>query len=239
MKIRNTLVAVVVAAAGVCASAHASVTFGDFEDGSFNNFTQLGNSGPQPFTPPPANHDPTQVWAEVITPTSGPMTSKVLHVNAPGFNGGQPGAVVAYDFVGNNKLTDFMNNDILSFDWVAPNWTGTPGAYSQLYNIILNAPGLGFKNVDGYSTGNPTTNATGTATIHFTMNYDQWKSQISANPSYLQFAIQTNDGGGAPSDYYFDNFQLSPAAATPEPASLGLLGAGALGLLCRRSRHRA
>ena len=46
--------------------------------------------------------------------------------------------------------------------------------------------------------------------------------------------LALNNGGGNPtnpSDFYFDNFQLS---SIPEPASFGILGMAGAGLLIRR-----
>ncbi|HEY1921360.1 MAG TPA: PEP-CTERM sorting domain-containing protein, partial [Tepidisphaeraceae bacterium] len=65
-------------------------------------------------------------------------------------------------------------------------------------------------------------------------NYDSIKSQISANPGYLQLILTTNQGGGGPTDFDFDNFQLS---TVPEPASCSVLALGAAGLLYRRRRN--
>lgn len=237
MKIHHTLAAAIVTA-GLCgASAQAAVTFADFENGSTSGFGNLTSStGVQPFAAP--------ATGQVITPTAGSLTTKVLDLTASGYNGGQSGgADLGYDFVPNGHLTDFMNNDVLSFDWEAP--PGATAGYTQLYQIVLNAPGAGYTAVDGYAA--PFNNADENQysyngyngiTHHVTLNYDAYKAQISANPGYIQLGIVTNTGGGAPADIYFDNFQLSPAAATPEPASLGLLGAGALGLLVRRRRDR-
>lgn len=234
MSIRKALAAAIVAV-GVCGgSAQAAVSFGDFENGSTSGFGNLTSStGVQPFAAP--------ATGQVITPTAGSLTTKVLDLTGSGYNGGQSGgADLGYDFVANGHLTDFMNNDVLSFDWEAP--PGSTAGFTQIYQVVLNAPGAGYQGVDGYGqTSNPDLNQYSYSgyngiTHHYTFNYDAYKAQISANPGYLQLGIVTNNGQGAPADIYFDNFQLS-AAATPEPASLGLLGAVGLGLMGRRRRR--
>jgi hypothetical protein len=218
----------------LASSAKANVVFGNFEDGMFDGFGYLSNSmGVQPF---PASPGPT---ASIITPGSGGDLTHVLDLSGTGFNQGQSGgAALGYDFKANGLATEFMNDDQLSFDWeVAP--SSTSSGYSQLYNIVLNAPGGGFKTVAGSS--NPSPNL-GTGTVnqnpgytgqvnHVVINYDSYKALITANPSYLQLGIQTNVGGGAPPDIYFDNFTLT---AIPEPASLSLLGIAGAALLGRR-----
>jgi hypothetical protein len=149
------------------------------------------------------------------------------------------GAALGYDFVTNGNVAAFLANDIITFNWEVPVSSTTSG-FSQLFNVIFNAPGFGFHNVGGSnlvpadpSTTNQNPPFSGQLNT-YSFNYDAVKAQISANPSFLQFAIQTNNGSGAPADFYFDNFTLSAAAPTPEPASCALLGIGAIALLRRR-----
>ena len=232
--------AVVLAAAG--GSAVASVVFGDFETGTVGVFGSLTNPGVGPWTPP--------VNGAVITApaSSGALTgSKVLELTgSASFNFGQSsGAALGYDFLGGGMRSAFLANNQIEFDWLpVPN--GSSAGFSQLYNVILNSQGGGFATVDGYGGGNANMNQfyfTGyTGNVHhIVVNYDAYKSTIlaSANPDaggWLQFGVQPNAGGGAPADMYFDNFTLSTAAPTPEPASIGLLGIAGLGLLARRRR---
>jgi MYXO-CTERM domain-containing protein len=235
MKLRNAFAAFALASAvGLC--AHAAVSFGNFEDNTTDGFASLGNSGVQPWASP--------VAGAVVTPSSSGLAgSKVLELTGnPSFNFGQAsGAALGYDFLANNLRAAFLANNAIEFDWVAvPN--GATAGFSQLYNVILNSQGGGFVNVGGYSTGDNNENVgyfngyTG-PTHHVVINYSAYKANVlaSANPDgggWLQFGIQPNAGGGAPADMYFDNFQFT---TVPEPASLGLAGLTALGLIRRRS----
>ncbi|HWB55152.1 MAG TPA: PEP-CTERM sorting domain-containing protein [Tepidisphaeraceae bacterium] len=223
---------------GAASAARAQYVFANFEDGTPDGFGTLGNSGvtPNSFTSPTAG--------SVITPGSGSDTTKVLDLTAAGFNGGLgSGADLGYDFVANGLMSQFFANDVITFQWeVAPG--NEPSGYAQFYNIILNAPGIGFQNVGGTSGATNIALATVTGAVNqyppfsgqlntVSINYDGAKAAILANtpnPGYIQLAFQTNDAN-PPTDFYFDNFTLS---AVPEPTSIGLLAVGALSLLHRR-----
>jgi hypothetical protein len=214
----------------------------DFENGTTSGFGALTSStGVQPWTSP--------VAGEVITAPAGSGSlsgSKVLHLTgtADSFNFGQSGGgALGFDFLGANLRQAFLDNDQLEFDWL-PVANGSPSGYSQLYNIILNSQGGGFTNVDGYSVpGHDNFNQyyfTGYNgnVHHIVVNYSAYKNTIlaSATPNgggWLQLGIQPNAGGGAPADYYFDNFAFT---SVPEPASLTALAAAPLALLARRRR---
>ncbi|HUB26338.1 MAG TPA: hypothetical protein VL992_12985 [Tepidisphaeraceae bacterium] len=216
--------------------ASASFVFANFEDGTPDGFGTGTNSG---------------VTANMFSsPTSGvidtgPSTdpTNVLDLTASGFNGGlSSGAALAYDFVQQGTIAQFMANDEIVFDWIVPVSSAT-GGYSQLYNIILNGQGAGYTNVGG-SSGATSTLASVTGTVNqnpsfagqvnqVTINYDAYKAALSASPGYMQLEFQTNDGGGAPSDILFDNFQL---VSIPEPASISLLACSVIPLLARRRR---
>jgi hypothetical protein len=242
MSLQHRLVAFVcvVGLLGLANVSQAQVNFGNFEDSLTDNFGTGTNSGvtPNVFSSPTAG--------SVITPGSGSDLTKVLDLTATGFNGGlSSGAALGYDFVANGLLSQFMANDIITFNWeVAP--SSATGGYSQLYNIILNGPGPGYTNVGG-SSGSTSPLAVTTGTVNqnpafsgqlntVSINYDNYKAALSASPGYMQLEFQTNNGGGAPADIYFDNFTLS---TVPEPASIVLAGLGlaGLGLVAKRRRN--
>jgi hypothetical protein len=223
-------------------AVQASITFANFEDGATDGFGTLTSTGVT------ANAFASPTAGSVITPGTGSDTTKVLDLTASGFNGGLgTGADLGFDFVANGLASQFLANDVLTFQWeVAPGNEAT--GFAQLYNIILNAPGGGFTNVGG-SSGSTSPLAVTTGTVNqyppfsgqvntVSINYDAYKAAILANtstPGYIQLGFQTNDAN-PPTDFYFDNFTLS---TVPEPASLGLLAFGATGLLARRRARRA
>jgi hypothetical protein len=224
--------------AGMASFASASsFTVANFEDGMTDGFGTATNSGVT------ANSFASPTTGTINTPATGTDTTQVLDLFAAGFNGGlTSGADLGFDFKASGLATQFLANDVLTFNWEVPPSATTSG-YSQLYNIILNAPGAGFVGVGGSSgatsplavtTGTVNQNPTYSGQLNtVSINYDAYKAAISANPSYLQLEIQTNNGGGAPSDMYFDNFTLS---TVPEPASLGMLVVAGAGMLGRRRR---
>jgi hypothetical protein len=234
---RETFLALFVAGlTGMASMAHGAVTFGNFEDGTPDGFGTLTNSGVT------ANTFSSPTTGTVITPASGTDTTKVLDLFAAGFNGGLgSGADLGYDFVANGLASQFMANDILTFNWEVAPGTEASG-FAQFYNIILNAPGAGFTTVGGSSGGtSPLAVTTGTVNQFpgfsgqlntVSINYDAYKAAISASPGFIQFGIQTNNAN-PPTDFYFDNFQLSQV---PEPTSLGLLTVLGAGVLGRRRR---
>jgi hypothetical protein len=219
-------------------AAKATTTFGNFEDGATDGFGTFTNSGVT------ANVFASPTAGNVITP-GGTDTTKMLDLTAAGFNGGLgSGADLGYDFVSNGLTSQFMANDIITFQWETAPGSEASG-YSQLYNIILNAPGPGFTTVGG-SGGSTSPLAVTTGTVNqfppfsgqlFTVsiNYDAYKAAITANPGYIQFGIQTNNAN-PPTDFYFDNFTLSQV---PEPASVGLMSLAGVGLLARRRARAA
>jgi hypothetical protein len=240
MLLQQRLIAVgcVVVLLSMARASQAQVVFGNFEDGLTDGFGTLTNSGVT------KNAFSSPTVGTVITPGSGTDTTKVLDLTATGFNGGLgSGADLGYDFVSNGLTSQFLANDIITFNWeTAPNAAAT--GFSQLFNIILNAQGAGFTTVGG-SGGSTSPLAVTTGTVNqfppfsgqeFTVsiNYDAYKAAIAANPGFIQFGIQTNNAN-PPTDFYFDNFTLS---AVPEPGSMVLAGLGmaALGLIAKRRK---
>jgi hypothetical protein len=235
-------------AIGAASAARAQVVFGNFEDGGLDGFGYLSSSsGVQPFPASPgpvATVENPPAAPAGVTPDATADTTKVLDINGAGYNAGQSGGNdIGYDFAANGLASQFLANDVLTFNWEVPPSTAANG-YSQIYNIVLNAPGAGYKTVGG-SSGSTSPLATVTGTVNqypgysgqlntVSINYDAYKALITANPGYIQFGITTNNGPAAPADIYFDNFTLS---AAPEPASLGLLAIGGLAMLRNRRRE--
>jgi hypothetical protein len=216
-RIHHFVLGVLVTLAAASA-ANANFVFGSFEDQAPDGFGYF-NNGVKPFSAAPAG------ITYSYTTTGATNGTYALDVTAAGYAQND----LAYDFVGSGDLSQFMANDILSFDFTAPT-SATTGGYYQIYSLALNAPGYGFNNVGTQPLVNQYPPYSGQNNV-VSFNYDAIKPLIAANPSYLQMIITTNQGGGAPQDFDFDDFQLSQV---PEPGSLSIIGLAVAGLLRRR-----
>jgi hypothetical protein len=208
---------------GAASAARANFVFGSFEDQAPDGFTYFGNSGP----PAPFSTAPNTITYSYTT-TGATNGTYALDLNSAGYTQGD----LCFDFVANGDLAQFMANDILSFTFTAPT-SSTGTGYYQIYSLVLNAPGWGFNSLGSTPTLNqypPYSEQNNVVSV----NYDAVKTAILAdtsNPGYIQLILTTNQGGGAPQDFDFDDFQLSQV---PEPASFSILGLAAAGLLGRR-----
>jgi hypothetical protein len=154
-----------------------------------------------------------------------------------------------------SQVAAFNANSYLTFTFSVP--AATAGGFSQIYNLVLNAPGYGYNNqswANSQTSGdNGNTSAGGDPNFYFyngspvqtmevTYNYSSVLAAIEAGgESYLQLTLQGNQGGGAPTDFYFNNVILSTSPfgvdAVPEPASMALLDFGCMaGVLVLRRR---
>lgn len=145
------------------------------------------------------------------------------------------------------QIGDFYSNSWITFTFSVPGGTYT-GGYSQIYNLVLNAPGYGYNNqswanaVEMGDTNNTApgtdpnyyfnngTNSTRTMVVSF--NYSSVEAAIQAGisnsaatngPSYLQMTFQGNQGGGAPISpaWYLNSVVLSqgPFGQVAEPTA--------------------
>jgi hypothetical protein len=127
-----------------------------------------------------------------------------------------------------SQIAAFLTNSYLTFTFSAPGPNTTSGGYSQIYQVIIDAPNWGWTALpwDLSPTGEPVFDfgyggsATQTATV--TIDYSSILSTIGANPGYIHLIFISESGGGAPANYYMNNVELSTGpygaqAAPPSP----------------------
>jgi len=156
-----------------------------------------------------------------------------------------------------SQTAAFLANSYLTFTFSAPAWTS--GGYTQITPLIFNTPGLGFGNPVPWSLasseGNNGNNQSGQPTFYFyngspmvsqtvSLNYSSLLASrggpMSASPSYFQMVFITESGGGAPTDFFINNVELSTSPfgvdAVPEPGTIVLGVIGASSFLLRRRK---
>lgn len=163
---------------------------------------------------------------------SGAVTgfNQSLQISESGYN--QALAIKLENVPGGNAA--FLRNSLLAFTFSVPAAaaSGSTGGYSQLYQLVVNASGLGyqgqaFSTNTWTATGSTANNAANgqpnyyfysgaparTQTVVF--NYSNLLSQITAttNSGYIELMFTFNNGGGAPTNYFMNNVQLLGSAA--------------------------
>jgi len=163
------------------------------------------------------------------------------------------------------EIAAFNANSYLTFTFSVPSGSSTAG-YSQIYNLAFNSGGTGYFNaLSGgnaaatwgtytTATGSTGNNQNGEPNFYFyggepalftetvTFNYasiPNFAALVAGDAGYLQMTFQGNQGGGAPTDMYFNNVELSTGpfgTSVPEPASLALLGGSLMALVVIRRR---
>jgi hypothetical protein len=142
------------------------------------------------------------------------------------------------------QITAFYTNSWITFTFSVPAWTN--GGYSQIYNLVLNAPGYGYNNqswanaLEMGATNNTTPggdpnyyfyNGVPARTMVVSYNYSSVLAAIQAGisnsvatngASYLQLTFQGNQGGGAPVQpaWYMNSVVLSQTAFGTAPSGI-------------------
>lgn len=207
-----------------CTAAQAQTTvIGDWEGGSTDGWSDWNGGTPVSISTLPSKYS-------FSTTTGVTLGSESLEVTQAGYN---QGLAISLSPA---QIADFLNDSELSFDLTYPIQTGS--GYSQIYEIALNAPGYGFHALTADpvpGTSADVGNTTSTQTINFVVSYSSALASITANPGYVQFIFSSNNGNGAPDNFYLDNVQL---VQTPEPTTLALAGLGGLASLVALRRKK-
>jgi hypothetical protein len=191
-------------------------------------------------------NDPTDVgWIDALTgnPITNDISASFVAAGVPGYaqslqmtgtNGsfGTPSLELQFSAA---QIAAFNTNSYITFTFSVPAGNYTSG-YSQIYNLILNAPPNGNTNIGAggnaaatwgtYSqaTGNTANNQSGEPNFYFasgsnslmsqtvTFNYSSFRAAIIAGgESFLQMTFQCNQGTG-PTNLFFNHVVLSTNA---------------------------
>ena len=203
----------VLSAAFAVSPANAAVVIGNWENNTDGWIDWSG--GQQPIAAPKFTYATTGV-------TLGSTSLQLTHA---GWN--QNLAIKLQD---NGHIPAFMSNTHFSIDVSVPP-SGAPSGWSQIWELAINSP-AGWQPqqpVPAHTFGFPNGNV---QTVTLTYDYSALLASLPPTPGWVEFIFATNNDN-THTTFYFDNARLH---LIPEPASLGLLGLAATGLLFRRRR---
>jgi PEP-CTERM motif len=236
-EIRPFAIALLLSVCGASA-AKASTVIGTF-GGGWDGWAEATSMGIQP-APAFGTADSAGItyYQSTTGATTGAPGDMSLEQVIPSANSGYV-TDLGFDVLANNDTALVMANDTISIDWTVPGAGTAAGGYEHLVNVVMNSQHGGYANLGtsplttqyyyGGGGSSPTT------VYGVTVNYDAYKAGMTGGTpgTYFQIEITTQSGGGAPGAMYFDNISLN---TVPEPASFGMVGLAAAGLLKRRRR---
>jgi len=226
---------------GAASASKASTVIGTFGSGwdGWGEATSGGIVAPPAFGT--ADSAGITYYQSTIGATTGAPGDMSLEQSIPSSNGGYV-TDLGFDVLANSDTALVMANDTLSIDWTVPGPGTASGGYEHLINVVMNSQHGGYVNLGTtplttqyYFNGGGMSPVT---VYGVTVNYDAYKAGMTGGTpgTYFQIEITTQSGGGAPGPMYFDNISLN---TVPEPASFGILGLSAAGLMGRRRRRSA
>jgi hypothetical protein len=232
MKIKPTsiksamAIGLLIGAALVCpGKASAQFVLGSWQDSSDDGWIRVDGSGNSLGSIYAPANDPTYIQQVTNAVTGYPYSLDVketgygnvrVQINIPSVTGG---------------LAAWNANSNFNFTFSCGPDTGAGAGYMQLVQFQYNSSGSGFQNIsgswaaNGFSESGGTGNNSGGQPIYYfytgaqprtqvvTWNYSSVKAAVGTNPSYLQITLVFQTGGGAPTNVYLNNVNLSGAPA--------------------------